>query len=492
MLATPLGARMRLCSPNERRGRAAATPQLCNFDLVDNPRPEGSNLTEAHSPAGGRRVQAWMSSWIAVGAAQDAVLPILIPAYVIAVTGSASYSGVVMGVLMLTGALGPALGRLADRYRAHRVVLVLGNFGLALACVAYGLSSERDAILILDAVLLGASISAVSTVAPVFVLSARLEPKLEANRLTTLNLTQPVGQMLLGGALAAAAAARWSFPARFYLAAAILAVFAVLVWLTSAGPARNIHVETSPAGPGKDKGEPVAATKPKVLTAEFGLVLGVAFLTSVAFQSVVGQMGNILPEVFGFSQTGTASLVSTAGLVAIGVFFLAGRVLQTKGAAATMTIGVLASSVRHPRSRDRRRGADHADRDRFSAGAARLRVQLLRRPCHLPARRASSLGARLGGIGLGIRRHRARRCPGIRAQRRARRRFRLQLHQLVGQPRRSRGGAPRACRESHQADATEITARGAESPLMSLCALQRMARPTSGCSSRRSVEENDT
>jgi hypothetical protein len=52
-----------------------------------------------------------------------------------------------MGVLMLTGALGPALGRLTDRCRAHRVVLVLGNFGLALACVAYGLSSERDAIL---------------------------------------------------------------------------------------------------------------------------------------------------------------------------------------------------------------------------------------------------------------------------------------------------------------------------------------------------------
>jgi hypothetical protein len=47
-------------------------------------------------------------------------------------------------------------GRLADRYRAHRVVLVLGNFGLALAWVAYGFSSGRGAILVLDAVLLEA------------------------------------------------------------------------------------------------------------------------------------------------------------------------------------------------------------------------------------------------------------------------------------------------------------------------------------------------
>ena len=73
---------------------------------------------------GGSRVQAWMSSWIAVGAAQDAALPILVPAYVIAVTGSASYSGVVMGVVMVTGASGPTLGRLADRHHAHRAVLV--------------------------------------------------------------------------------------------------------------------------------------------------------------------------------------------------------------------------------------------------------------------------------------------------------------------------------------------------------------------------------
>jgi predicted MFS family arabinose efflux permease len=181
----------------------------------------------------------------------------------------------------------------------------------------------------------------VSTAAPVFVLSARLAPKLEANRLTTLNLTQPVGQMLLGAALAAAAAAGWSFPDRFYLAAAILAALAVLVWLTSAGPARDIHIETSPGDPDEDNGEQVPAAKPKVLTPEFGLVLGVAFLTSVAFQSIVGQISNILPDVFGFTQASTASLVSTAGLLAIGVFFVAGRTLQTKGAATTTTTGVV-------------------------------------------------------------------------------------------------------------------------------------------------------
>jgi hypothetical protein len=53
-------------------------PVLCNFDLGRNPRLEGEELNGPLSPTRGPRVQAWMSSWIAVGAAQDAVLPILV------------------------------------------------------------------------------------------------------------------------------------------------------------------------------------------------------------------------------------------------------------------------------------------------------------------------------------------------------------------------------------------------------------------------------
>jgi hypothetical protein len=224
-------------------------------------------------------------------------------------------------------------------------VLVVGNFGLALACVAYGLSSERDAILVFDALLLGASISAVSTVAPVFVLSARLAPGLEANRLTTLNLAQPVGQMLLAGMLATAAAAGWSFPDRFYLAGALLACFAVVVWFTSGNPARAVHADQPTSIDSASPGEQAPAVKPKVLTRTFALILGIAFFTSVAFQSIVGQISNILPKVFGYSEAQTASLVSTAGLIAIGVFFVAGRMLRTKQAATTTATGVVLRAI---------------------------------------------------------------------------------------------------------------------------------------------------
>ena len=268
-------------------------------------------------------------------------------------------------------------------------------FGLALACVAYGLSSERDAILVLDAVLLGLSISAVSTVAPVFVLSARLAPTLEANRLTTLNLTQPVGQMLLGALLAAAAAAGWSFPDRFYLAAAFLGVFAVLVWFTSAAPARAIHVENPTVEPSEASDEKPPSQKPKTLTAEFGLILAITFLTSVAFQAIVGQISNILPKVFGFSETETASLVSTAGLVAIGVFFVAGAMLRGQGGGDHDDHRRRTASLRRARARDPRRGGLVPNRDRLAPGLGPVRVQLIRGPGDLPTRRTRSFSPRL-------------------------------------------------------------------------------------------------
>ena len=66
----------------------------------------------------------------------------------------------------------------------------------------YSISAETKAIYALDAIVLGISAAAINAVGPVFVLGANLSQKLEASRLTVLNLLQPVGQVL-GGALLA-------------------------------------------------------------------------------------------------------------------------------------------------------------------------------------------------------------------------------------------------------------------------------------------------
>ena len=111
-----------------------------------------------------------------------------------------------MAVISLAAVLGPVLGGLADKYRAHRLVMSLGVLGMAIAFAPCTRSRPTaTALFALDAIVMGVSIAAVSAVAPVFVVGARLPKKLEAKRLTTYNLVAPVGQVVGGMLLGAAA-----------------------------------------------------------------------------------------------------------------------------------------------------------------------------------------------------------------------------------------------------------------------------------------------
>ena len=106
----------------------------------------------------------------------------------------------------------------------------------------YGISAEAKALYALDAIIMGASIAAVSAVAPVFIVGAGLPRALEAKRLTSFNLVAPVGQVLGGVLLGAAAAAGWSFSQRFWLAAAVMLLAFLVTWFTSKEPAKRIQL----------------------------------------------------------------------------------------------------------------------------------------------------------------------------------------------------------------------------------------------------------
>jgi MFS family permease len=80
-----------------------------------------------------RTFQWWMVSFVGFGAGFFAFVSLLIPPFVTKATGNAAEAGVVMAVISLAAVLGPVLGSFADRYRAHRLVLNLGLFGMATA-----------------------------------------------------------------------------------------------------------------------------------------------------------------------------------------------------------------------------------------------------------------------------------------------------------------------------------------------------------------------
>jgi MFS family permease len=88
-----------------------------------------------------------------------------------------------MAIVALGALLGPALGTFADKYSAHRLLLVLGVAGMALAFVMLAISSESSELFAIDAIVMGVSIAAVSAVGPVFIVGARLSQEVEAKRL---------------------------------------------------------------------------------------------------------------------------------------------------------------------------------------------------------------------------------------------------------------------------------------------------------------------
>jgi MFS family permease len=278
----------------------------------------------------------WMISFVAAGAGWAAFISLLIPPYVTESTGNAADAGIVMAIISLAAVLAPVLGSFADKYRAHRLVLTLGVLGMGVGFLMYSFSAEAKGIFAIDAIVLGISAAAINAVGPVFVLGANLDQALQAKRLTTLNLLQPVGQVIGGALLAIAVTANLDFSARFTIAAIFMLLSGIVTWFTTATPAKRIALP-------EDKPDELNAEDKKshglkqVLFSTFGMTLLILTLSSVGNNGINAQIANILPNVYGMDQQTTSALISLAGLLNVFLFILAGRWLAKSGGMTVLT-----------------------------------------------------------------------------------------------------------------------------------------------------------
>jgi len=211
---------------------------------------------------------------------------------------------------------------------------------MAVGFLMYSISAETKAIYALDAIILGISAAAINAVGPVFVLGANLSQKLEASRLTVLNLLQPVGQVIGGALLALAVSANLDFSARFTIAAVFMLVCAVLTWFTTAEPAKRIVLQEEKPNDLQDDKKKSFGLK-QVLFSSFGMTLLILTLSSVGNNGINAQIANILPNVYGMDQQTTSALISLAGLLNIGLFIVAGRWMARSGGMTVLTGGTV-------------------------------------------------------------------------------------------------------------------------------------------------------
>lgn len=172
--------------------------------------------------------------------------------------------------------------------------------------------------------------------APVFILSAGKSQELVAKQLTTLNLINPIGQVVGGAILAAAATAGMSFENRFWIASIVILIIAVITFLTSAKPAEKITVEDQESQEHKDK---KAGGVRNLLFSTFGVLLLVIILSSVGNNGINNQIANMFPSLYGIDSATTSTLISIAGLLNIFFYIVAGRWLARSGAMPDYTFG---------------------------------------------------------------------------------------------------------------------------------------------------------
>ncbi len=255
-----------------------------------------------------RPFEWWMTSHLALALAFNCFLPVLLPAYVLSVGGTAIDIALAMSMAGLFALIGPSIGGLAVRHRAHRLVQTLGVLGMAIGLGGLALSGGDSLSIVLAIAVMGIGAAAVAVAAPTFILGTGLPAEIQERQLTWLQLNLDLGKIAGGLILGVMAAARLPFNAQFWVGGLAIGLLSVLVWTTSRAAAARIQQPQADPAAASESSRTVVPLKTLLLLSLFGVPVVVHLLGSM---TVMG--------------TQISTMLMVSGLVGIGLYFLTGR-----------------------------------------------------------------------------------------------------------------------------------------------------------------------
>jgi predicted MFS family arabinose efflux permease len=175
------------------------------------------------------------------------------------------------------------------------------------------------------------SIATVAAIAPSFILDVGLPEKLRTRRLTVFYMLTTTGQIIAGILLGILA--DWSYERRFFLAAGLIGALAVFFWFVSAEPAKRIQVRKAAPEGEPERTEPHSMRK--ILISIFGVLLLMAVFAGIGYNAIISQITQIMDETFGITHGTTSFLIAAVGVVNLGGFLVAGKLLGRKGGLAS-------------------------------------------------------------------------------------------------------------------------------------------------------------
>lgn len=295
----------------------------------------------------------WYAAHFVYGAIQMVFIPVLIPTFILEVTGSAVDVGIVMGIIGLGALATPIIGGLADKYWAHRTAQLGGLLSLALGGIVFSISGKgdilADLLYVLGAALLGLGSATLLMINPTFIVSGGFPADEEAKRLTRLNQTAIVGSLVAGVGLGALTSAGLSFEVRFLVLAVVALVGFVIALKSNKGAAARIRRAAKQA----EKEAAVDQVTPssnggkldQILFSNFGLFLLAVLLLTIGQGAMTGQYPNYMEKVFLVAPSLSASALSVSAIVGLVVLGLLGNWMKRSGPSAVWLMTIIFSAL---------------------------------------------------------------------------------------------------------------------------------------------------
>ncbi|GLP96075.1 MFS transporter [Paraferrimonas sedimenticola] len=279
----------------------------------------------------------WFTAHFAYGIIQMVFIPILVPTFILSKTGNATYVGFAMGIIGLGGFIAPVLGGLADKFKAHRLVQLLGLVSYGFAAITFFASGSSLELHLLGAAFLGIGSASLLMINPAFVVSAGYSESEQATKLTALNQIAIVGSLAAGVGLASITEAGASFETRFLVMLAICIGAFVVTLLTNKKAADRIEVET----PEDDASVKAKTNLMDVMASTFGMSLIAIFFVTIGHGVITGQYPNYMAEVFSIDASMSSLGLSVSAIVSLALLSFVGKAMANKGPEPVWLVAVL-------------------------------------------------------------------------------------------------------------------------------------------------------
>lgn len=278
----------------------------------------------------------WQWNLLFFGLFWPGISAVLIPQYIVAVTGSAADAGVVMGIIGLGALLAPVFGHLNDAYDLHRATQV-GGYAIVTAGLLLMGNAEDEMLFFVSASMIGIGLAGAALSNTVYITGGNLDPETEAKALSR-NLLMLMGGAVLGGFLVAGLLQLDVEPSTlFAIVALIPATGFFLSILLTRQVAKRVRMVKELRSRDVQSEEPRLAFR-QVIVSAFGLTLLIVFLNHLGWSAIVQQYANFLEGAFGIDQSLSASVNS----IAVGVSLV---IVSATGRWAGRTSPVLPNSV---------------------------------------------------------------------------------------------------------------------------------------------------